>query len=504
MDRRCLIEKLYLMRLYPKTFSRLLLVVFLLAVLPVAIAMLRASYSIHALAEQSRNAVAQSTRATRVSLQIVEETMRLERLARQFLILSDKSQLQDYVTLRAQFKDSTSEVALIPLDEKQLAQLNHVIETEEALFTRLNETPHTLESKSELANGYAELSAATQKMLALSREISEREVTRLGEQSAHLENSLLQPVWLLISLGALIAISALWIATRPIRALEDSIRQLGSGDLERPIRIGGPTDLHRIGEQLDALRQRLQNLEVQKTRFLRHVSHELKTPLTALREGAALLRDGTAGKLTDMQQQIVEILNTKSIELQHLIEKLLRSQQALDDLSQLQREPVQLDLLIQDAIKAHLLSATALALRFDLSLVPIRIMADRAKLATILDNLLSNAIKHSPTGCIIKLQLTQPHDRIVLDIQDSGAGVAETDRERIFDWFYQGQKRPEQHNGSTSGVSSSGFGLAIARELALAHQGTLELMPSQPEHPGAHFRLTLPLGRLAPLEKPQS
>lgn len=490
------------MRLYPKTFSRLLLVVFLLAVLPVAVAMLRASYSIHALAEQSRSAVAQSTRATRVSLQVVEQTLRLERLARQFLILSDKAQLRDYLTLRTQFKESTSEIALIPLDEKQLTQLNHVIESEESLFSRLNEYPHSLESKNALAAGYAELSAATQQMLELSREISEREVTKLSEQSAHLENTLLQPVWLLISLGAIIAASALWVATRPIRALEDSIRQLGAGDLERRIVIHGPTDLERIGEQLDALRERLQELEAQKTRFLRHVSHELKTPLTALREGAALLRDGTAGSLTEMQQQIVKILNTKSIELQRLIEKLLRSQQVLDDLARLKREPVQLDILIKNVIKAHELSAATLDLRFELSLAPIFMMADRAKLATLIDNLLSNAIKHSPPRCIIKLRLAQQRDRIVLDVQDAGAGVAETDRERIFDWFYQGQARPGHSSAAQSGVPSSGLGLAIARELALAHQGTLELMPAHPEQPGAHFRLTLPPGRLARPESP--
>ncbi len=478
------------MRLYPKTFSRLLLIVFLLAVLPVAVAMLRANQSIHALAEQSRNAVAQSTHATRVNLHMVEQTLKLERVARQFLILGDKALLEDYRIVRGQFKDSTSELALLPLEERQLAQLNYVVEEEEALYTRLSTPPYPAGVKSELARGYAALSATTHDLLELSRALAEKAVNKLTEKSQQLEQELLRPLWLLISLGALISMSALWIVTRPIRALEEAIRTLGSGNLEHKIAVKGPADLERLGEQLDWLRRRLRELEEQKARFLRHVSHELKTPLTALREGASLLHDGTVGALSAQQQEIVEILSTKSLDLQRLIEKLLRSQQALDGLGRLKREPVQLAALVQTVIAAHQLSAQSQGIQFQLTLAPIELIADHEKIATIVDNLISNAIKHSPTGGMIKIILALRRSRVLLDIKDAGPGVAEADRERIFDWFYQAGGK------ALAGVSSSGFGLPIARELAQAHQGRLELLPYDKERPGAHFRLTLPASRL--------
>ena len=83
----------------------------------------------------------------------------------------------------------------------------------------------------------------------------------------------------------------LWLS-RPMARLEQAIGRLGDNRFDQPIDVRGPADIRRLGQQLDWLRQRLADLEAEKSRFLRHVSHELKTPLSALCEGAALLDDG--------------------------------------------------------------------------------------------------------------------------------------------------------------------------------------------------------------------
>ena len=85
---------------------------------------------------------------------------------------------------------------------------------------------------------------------------------------------------------------------RPIAELDAAIRQLGGADFAQPIAVRGPEDLKTLGERLDWLRRRLVELEDEKNRFLRHLSHELKTPLTALREGAELLHDEVGGPLS--------------------------------------------------------------------------------------------------------------------------------------------------------------------------------------------------------------
>ena len=113
------------------------------------------------------------------------------------------------------------------------------------------------------------------------------------------------------------------LIARPIRQIDAAIRRLGQADFSVPVQVGGPEDLQQLGERLDWMRQRLADLEQQKNRFLRQMSHELKTPLTALREGAELLSEEVVGKLTPEQREIAEILRHNSIELQKLIEDLL-------------------------------------------------------------------------------------------------------------------------------------------------------------------------------------
>ncbi len=117
------------------------------------------------------------------------------------------------------------------------------------------------------------------------------------------------------------------LIARPIRQLDQAIRQMGTADFTHAIEVNGPQDLRYLGQRLEWLRTRLHELEEQQNRFLRHVSHELKTPLTAVREGAELLRDNVGGRLAPEQQEIVRIVRENTLSLQKLIEDLLKYHQ---------------------------------------------------------------------------------------------------------------------------------------------------------------------------------
>jgi two-component system sensor histidine kinase GlrK len=98
-------------------------------------------------------------------------------------------------------------------------------------------------------------------------------------------------------------------------------------------------------------------------------------------------------------------------------------------------------------------------------------------------NLLSNAIRFSPQGGVIRLVLLNLPGRASLDIIDQGPGVAETDRDRIFEPFYRGERQPQ------GAVRGTGIGLSIVHEYIVAHGGRIELLP---QRQGAHFRIELP------------
>lgn len=473
------------LRYYPRSFRTLLLLAFVLAVAPLAVALLQAMAGIDRFAEQSRVAVGETSQAARLSRQLLEEATGLERLARQMMILRDSAVLADYETVRGRFRASSSELSLLPLDEAQLARLNRAIDTEQALFERLRQGVPAAAARALLAGEYVGLTALAREMLDVSNELIDREIIALQRGADETRQRLLIFLPAMLALGAGVALLAALLIARPINELDEAIRRLGGGDLVPPIEIHGPGDLERLGQRLDWLRLRLGELEAQKSRFLRHVSHELKTPLTALREGAALLADGTAGPLAAEQREIVAILQHKSLQLQGLIERLLAVQREMDGLGHLRPQAVALGVLLERVVDDHHLAATARNIRFALDLQPVSVTGDVDKLGTVVDNLLSNALRHSPEGAIISLRLFRQNESALIEVRDQGPGIREADRENIFDWFYQGAAPPGAQ------VAGSGFGLAIAREFAQAHHGSLELLPATSG--GAAFRLTLPL-----------
>lgn len=473
------------LRYYPKSFRTLLLTAFLLTVLPLAVALLQAMAGIDRFAGQSRAAVGETAQAARASRALLDQATGLERLARQTLILRDLDLLADYETLRGQFKATGGQLAQLPLDAVQLAQLKRAVDAEEALFERLRQGVAKVPERARLVEDYAGLTRLANEVVDISNALIDRERVALERGAAETQRQLWGFLLAMLALGAGVALLASFLIGRPIRDLDAAIHRLGGGDLGPPVEVHGPADLEGLGQRLDWLRQRLADLEVQKTRFLRHVSHELKTPLTALREGAELLADGTAGPLAGTQREIVDILRQKSVQLQRLIERLLEAQQEMEGLARLRPRLLALQVLVARTAGEHRLAAAARRLELALNLVPMAVIGDSEKLATVIDNLLSNAIKHSPEGGVVQLALSRQGDSACLDVCDQGPGVAAPDRERIFDWFYQGEAP------IAVGVAGSGLGLAIARELAQAHHGRLELI--EDGRPGACFRLTLPV-----------
>jgi two-component system sensor histidine kinase GlrK len=238
---------------------------------------------------------------------------------------------------------------------------------------------------------------------------------------------------------------------------------------------------------LDWLRRRLEEFETQKNRFLRHVSHELKTPLTALREGAELLHDQVAGPLTTPQRRVVEIMRDNSVKLQRLIEELLDYQRALHAAASLEVKTVVLDALVSEAARGHELAARAKGLVLEIDAQPATLEADPDKLRSVVDNLISNAVKFTPPGGRIMVRARVASGEAMIEVLDSGPGVPLEERDSIFNLFFRGR------NKADSGMKSSGLGLAIARELVEAHGGHIAVVPEDAGGPqGAHFRVTLP------------
>jgi two-component system sensor histidine kinase GlrK len=473
-------------RYYPRSFLSLLLLAFALVAAPLVVAFYNAAVYVEQLAGQSQTAVSQAAQASRGSRLLVEQTTALERVVRQYLILDDEELLKDYARLRVNFKANTSELSLQPLDEPQLYELNSTIDKEQELYEQLLGKPKTAAEKKALVEGYLVLSGLARDVLNTSNALIDREVESMRRTGERAQRILWLQLAATIPLGILLAVGVTLLIARPIRQLDQAIRRLGAGEFEGDIRVGGPADLKYLGGRLDWLRQRLIELEQQKRLFLRHVSHELKTPLTALREGSELLVEGTAGPLSPGQREIVEILRQKSVQLQQLIEGLLNYHRAQESVGRLEVTAVRFDRVVEEVLEDHRLAVQARGIRADLRLDPVILQADEEKLRAVAANLVSNAIKYSPDEGMISLALRREGAEVVFDVRDAGPGIPTEDRDRIFDWFYQGE---DIHHGRVRG---SGLGLAIAREFVVAHDGRIEVVSDR--EGGAHFRVTLAAG----------
>jgi two-component system sensor histidine kinase GlrK len=470
---------------YPKSFLKLLLLGFGLVSLPLILALLNASAYVDRLTTQSQAAVDKAAEAARSSRVLSEQVTALERLARQYLILGESALLADYAKVRSGFKQTTSDMSLLPLDEAQLLNLNETIEKEQTLFEQLGSIRARGAGHMRVIAGYVELSEMADKVLDQSNLLIDREVANMDEAARRTQRSLLWQLAASIPLGILIATLFAFLIAKPIRQLDHAIRQLGSAEFATGIHVHGPADLEYLGQRLEWLRQRLVELEEQKIKFLHHVSHELKTPLTAIREGSELLADGSSGALNSQQGEIAEILRHNSLQLQHLIEGLLGYQQALAGINRLEFRSIDLSDIARNVVGAQKLAITARNLNMLLHLGPAVLTADADKLRVVLDNLMSNAIKYSPEGGTISLAVRTEEDKVVIEVGDAGPGIAAEDSERVFDWFFQGKL---DHQGRVKG---SGLGLAIAREFVLAHRGSIEVIADGA--PGAHFRVSLPM-----------
>jgi two-component system sensor histidine kinase GlrK len=306
-----------------------------------------------------------------------------------------------------------------------------------------------------------------------------RESTRRAQQVSAWQTAALVPGTIILVLFFTVLVS------RPIRQIDRAINQLGKSGFSKPIHVKGPTDLEKLGRQLEWLRLRLLELAQEKNRFLRHMSHELKTPLANIREGTELLLDGTVGDLDPPQREITDILRLNGLKLQQLIENLLSfsAWQTKNEVLTLSKFPLRA--LVISVAKTQRLALKAAQIQLRLEVEDIVVNADRDKIRTVLDNLLSNAVKFTPKEGVITIRASSTASSFVLEFADTGPGIPEYETPRIFEAFFQG------HQEQGGQVAGTGIGLSVVLECIQAHDGSVELVNSE-EFSGAHFKIHIP------------
>jgi two-component system, NtrC family, sensor histidine kinase GlrK len=469
---------------YPKSFLKLLLIGFALVMLPLLVAFVNANLYFGKLSKQSLFNMSQAVETTRASRIVLEELTVMERSARQYFVLHDQLLLTNYINAHERFSTATQTLSQLSIAQPQQAQLAAFTAQETGLFKVISQADTNSSFDQSMADAFTDLTSQAYKISNENNRLIDEEAALFKTKVARTQQLLFWQTLTLIPLAIVIAGLITWMIARPIRRMDAAINQLGSGNYEQAIAINGPGDLRQLGSRLEWLRSTLKDLHQQKQRFLQQASHELKTPLTAIREASELLNDGVGGQLNAQQTEIARILRENSVRLQAMIENLLSYTEIQSNTTQLNASPLALKDLLHDILQAYTLSINNKNITINQMVGDIIVKLDKEKLGTVLDNLISNAVKFTPQNGEIHIQATQSKNLLTIEVKDSGPGIADANKSALFDPFYRGA----QPNNSL--VAGSGLGLFIAKEMVSALKGELSLAPA---HTGAHFVIRLPI-----------
>ncbi len=478
----------------PRSLNGLILVGFSVVALPLLVAVVWALVNLHKVAEQSEQLVFTGVEVANNSRRIDEQLSSLERVARQHQILQNAGSMQ----LMAQDL-RTFETLLL-----YMAPLAEEVDASDLLTSLGVEARSIVAALTDAGTDTRAQDTAVERFAALRQRVTRFTIkltthvdTKLSALQDTARSAQRVSAWQVAALVPgtvfLVIVFTLLVA-RPIRQIDRAIGQLGESGFSRPIEIRGPSDLQRLGRQLEWLRLRLLELAQEKNKFLRHMSHELKTPLANIREGTELLLDGSVGELDSPQREVTDILRMNGLKLQQLIENLLSFSAWQTKSEVLSLSNFQLREQVISVARAQRLALKAANIQLKLEIESIIVNADRDKIRTVLDNLLSNAIKFTPRGGLITIRAQRLPKSFVLEFGDTGPGIPDEEGPRIFEAFFQGTRKQGGQVGGT------GIGLSVVLECIQAHDGSVELVDSN-EFTGAHFKIHIPQQRNAALTR---
>lgn len=456
--------------LRPKTVLGLVLGGFLLVGAPLIAGLLVTSQQIGRLTHEGEQSLDQAVGITREARETMDRLRAVERGARQWRVLQDGEAEANFRAVRADFSRQARVMAKLEMPDAPRVTLATLVAREAILADRVMTHPGPDPWPPALGEAFVSLDRLAQSLLAESEAVAEGAVVdlqRLGEQARRLVYVQMASV---IPVAIILALVFTGLITRPIRQLDQRIRRLAQPG-SRPITpVRGPRDLRVLSVRLEWVRRRLARIEKDRQRLLGQVSHELKTPLSAIAEAVSLLEDELLGPLGERQSEVVAILQANVDRLEQQIQSLLRFNHVRAGLAPQVRRRVSLADLVEESLAAHALTMAARGVGRDIDVESgLAVEGDPDMLRTALENLISNAIKFSPRDARVGLWAREAEGRVWIRVMDNGRGVPASDRHRVFEPFYRGRASAE------GAVPGSGLGLSICRDLIRTHGGEIHL-----------------------------
>lgn len=443
------------------SLRQLVILSFFMALIPVAVLLWQSHTSLSGV---SKNAVSEAESAV-TSVRRVENMQNIvvdiERAVRQFAIVKTPALAQ----VAANHLDNYQQI-LQPICQN---------------LTQANLCQLQLQSLQQLQSNFQILSSKELEPLILQFKQQQQQLTQavwsmleqnLQAQQNYVVQSQQQLAWQTVFLVIITLLLVLWASGRiaaPVKKLDIMIRAIGQQHQFPDEKLVGPKELTELGEQLRWLSARLQQLEALRLILLRHASHELKTPLSSIREGCALLTEQLVGPLNPQQLEVVGLLNGSADRLSLLTEQLLDYNRLL------QQAKPELDWhspqrLFSQCFTDHALSLQQREQNIELDCQLSAIFTDETLFRRILDNLINNAQAYGSQASPVWVKLYQQEHQLVLEVANNGTPIPTALKRSLFEPFQRGT------TPRYDAVQGSGLGLSIVADCARLLGGQADIV----------------------------
>lgn len=477
------------MKLASKIFLTSSLVIVVLA--GVGILSLRA---VDRLVSVNREITTQTVPALRVTGAVRDAMLALVRLEARFLLLGDPygalwqeraARVREDLERLREFATTPGEGAHLKEAAAAFERYRQLVGEERALVARGERRRALGIAEREARTRAGEVEAGIERLM----EATYARMLAAQAEAARLEARTWTSV--LVALGAAVGLALLGTAvvalrmTRSLRTLSVATADVAAGSFREPIRVETRDELGELAHSFNAMAAQIRRMEETKDEFFAMISHELRSPLTSVREAAHLLGDEVPGPLSEKQARLVQIIGTSSDRLLRLVNQILELSGLRAGTLPLERRRLDLERVVGRAVeelRPQAEEADVIVLRERLG-DDFHVLGDEDRLVEVVVNLVGNAIRFTPKGGRITVRLVAAGPELELQVEDTGAGIPARDLPYIFESYRQAHRDRR----------GTGLGLAIVRGIAQAHGG--RATAESQEGKGSRFTVFLPRPR---------
>lgn len=265
------------------------------------------------------------------------------------------------------------------------------------------------------------------------------------------------------ALGSLLIAIAARMIVKPIERLTAATKMVSKGNFDVKIQIKNRDEIGQLADNFNKMTEELKNIEYLRKDFISSVSHEFRTPMTSIQGFGKLLKEGALSK--EQADEYADIIISETGRLENLSSNLLKLSYLENRAIHEEYRSFHLDEQIRRVILILENKWSEKNIELDLELDEVSFKGDEELMHQVWTNLITNAIKFSNEGGILKIQLKEENEEIHVKIADNGIGIADEDKNRIFEKFYKGDK--SRNN------DGNGLGLSIVKKIIELHNGTV-------------------------------